>query len=507
MTSSLFTFANLHRAWLACRRGKRGRESALRFEASLERNLVDLVDELRARRWEPSPSACFVTERPKHREIFAAEFRDRVVHHLVVSHLEPYWERRFVHDTYACRRGQGTHAAVARLQTFLRRATANGSRRAWFLHLDIRSFFVSIDKAILHDLLQRALARDGAPWREEMAWLLGRVVLQDPARNAVRKGRGFERVPAHKSLYSTGGRTGLPIGNYTSQFFANVYLDGLDQFVKRMLRCPFYLRYVDDLVLVSPEPERLGSWEEEIAAWLGRERRLELNPRSRRLAPATSGCDFLGYIVRPNYLLVRRRTVARCREALTRLEARLVRRRRGSAALLRFPEREVERLRAMALSYSGALRFAATRRLRVALARRFAFCNWYFARRKGRVVARDRPAGTFGTLSEQYRAFAREWRGALLLFRIGFFYEFFENQRPLARRWLYLAPGRSRAGLGGGLGLPATSPRLAQLVARPPVPVVVVRQTARTQGAVRERRVERVLLPASAAPVLLPPRR
>lgn len=228
MRGSVFSFEKVWKAYLRCRRGKRRGPSALAFELDAERECLALAQELAARTWSPLPSACFVTELPKPREIFAAQFRDRIVHHLLVGEIEPAWERVFIHDSFACRKGKGTLAAVDRLQSFMRQASANGSRPAWFLQIDIRSFFVSIDKRILFELLTRREER------EEVRWLIERIVFHDPAEAPVLRGRRdlFRLIPPHKSLFHTGGRTGLPIGNYTSQFFANVYLNPLDQFVK-----------------------------------------------------------------------------------------------------------------------------------------------------------------------------------------------------------------------------------------------------------------------------------
>ncbi|HYN77969.1 MAG TPA: hypothetical protein VES73_09265 [Lamprocystis sp. (in: g-proteobacteria)] len=132
----LFSYENLHRHYLRCRRNKRNTINALRFEEHQELNLLTLREALETRTYRPAPSVCFVTQRPKLREIFAADFRDRVVHHVLVDSLERYWEPVFIHDSYACRQGKGTHAAVERLQGFIRQVTANGQRPAWYLQLE-----------------------------------------------------------------------------------------------------------------------------------------------------------------------------------------------------------------------------------------------------------------------------------------------------------------------------------------------------------------------------------
>ena len=138
---SLFSIENLYRQYLRCRRHKRGTRNALRFEAHLEENLVRLHEELEGRTYHPFRSVCFVLKQPKFREIFAADFRDRVVHHVLVEALERVWEPKFIDDSYACRKGKGTHRAVRRLQTFMRRVTRNGTRPGYAVHLDIQGFF------------------------------------------------------------------------------------------------------------------------------------------------------------------------------------------------------------------------------------------------------------------------------------------------------------------------------------------------------------------------------
>jgi RNA-directed DNA polymerase len=155
---SLFTLENVFRQYLACRRNKRNTINALRFEARQEMELLKLQEALADRSYTPGRSVCFFVQRPKLREVFAADFRDRVVHHILVAYLETIWEPIFIHDSYACRKGKGVHAAVDRLQLFMRQATANGTRPAFALQLDIRNYFMTIDKprllAMLNDKLR-----------------------------------------------------------------------------------------------------------------------------------------------------------------------------------------------------------------------------------------------------------------------------------------------------------------------------------------------------------------
>lgn len=144
-THSLFSLENIYRAYRQCRRRKRNTYNALIFEQNLEENILELHETLNNRSYIPKPSIAFLVEKPKRREIFAADFRDRIVHHVLVNYMEPQWERRFIYDSYACRQAKGTHKAVERLRGFTRKVTANGSRRAWYLQLDVRGFFITIN--------------------------------------------------------------------------------------------------------------------------------------------------------------------------------------------------------------------------------------------------------------------------------------------------------------------------------------------------------------------------
>lgn len=259
----VFFFAALWQQYRRCRRNKRNSANALAFELDAEANLLALQSELRARSYRPGRSVCFITDGPKPREVFAADFRDRIVHHLLVAHQERVFEPIFIHDSYACRMGKGTLAASDRLSAFLRQATANGQRSAWGLKLDVASFFPSIHKATLDQIIARHVADPS------LLWLTRTVLFHDPTRNYRFRSRDPRTagptsprypVPRQKSLFGRDNERGLPIGNLTSQFWANVYLNELDQFIKRELRCRQYIRYVDDLVLLAPDPQTLVVW-------------------------------------------------------------------------------------------------------------------------------------------------------------------------------------------------------------------------------------------------------
>lgn len=210
----------------------------------------------------------------------------------------------FIHDSYACRKDKGVHAGVKWLQTFLRQVTRNGSRPAWYLQLDVHHYFMRIDKSILFSFLKRRIADETA------LWLTRLLVFHGCTQDYQLKGNPalVKAIPAHKTLFNASPDKGLPIGNLNSQFFANVYLNELDQFVKHRLKCRHYLRYCDDFVLLSYDRAQLLEWREKIELFLYERLALTLN-KKQRLAPVSNGVDFLGYIVRRDYLLVRRRVV------------------------------------------------------------------------------------------------------------------------------------------------------------------------------------------------------
>jgi RNA-directed DNA polymerase len=300
-----FTFAELAQAYFDCRRTKRNSASALAFEQDLERNLRRLYDELHAGTYQPGRSICFVITRPKPREVWAAEFRDRVVHHLLHNRIAPRFYARFIIDSCACIPSRGTLYAATRLEAKIRSITQNWSRPAYYLKLDLANFFVSIDKRILRDRLARHISE---PWWMRLA---EQILFHDPRANFELRGdaRRLALVPPHKRLAEQPAHLGLPIGNLSSQFFANVYLDALDQYVKHGLRCKHYIRYVDDFVLLNEDAGWLNDARDAIAAFLPTTLGVRLNDRKTILQPIDRGVDFVGQVISPWRRTTRRRTV------------------------------------------------------------------------------------------------------------------------------------------------------------------------------------------------------
>ena len=287
-------FAQLVQAYLDCRRNKRNTASALAFEADVESNLLELHRDLVAGDYRPGRSICFVITRPKPREVWAAVFRDRVVHHLLYNRVAPRFHASFVADSCACIPGRGTLYAAERLEHQVRSITRNWRAPASYLKCDLANFFVSIDKRVLLAQLRRRIAE---PW---WARLAETILMHDPRLDVEVRGcrRELALVPAHKSLFNAPDAHGLPIGNLSSQFFANVLLDDLDQFVKHQVRAPHYVRYVDDFVLLHERAAWLNGARERIEARLAA-LHLRLNPRKTILQPVSRGIDFVGQVIKP----------------------------------------------------------------------------------------------------------------------------------------------------------------------------------------------------------------
>lgn len=291
----IYDFANLHHAYLKARRQKRYRPEVLAFSAQLEEQLIDIQNALIWKTYQMGPYHTFLVHEPKQRVIMALPFRDRVVQHALCNVIEPIFEARFLHDSYACRPGKGVHRGVTRLTAFLRRAHQRWGH-IYALKADIAQYFPSIDHAVLLQLLGKHIRC------ADTLWLIAHIL----------QSGGVE------------GK-GLPIGNLTSQLWANVYLHALDMFVKHDLRMPFYLRYMDDFILLHPDKRVLHRITDDIAAFLDARLRLRLNAKTQ-IFPAAQGIDFLGYRVWRTHRRLRTRAVVRFQRRLRRLQILYARR-------------------------------------------------------------------------------------------------------------------------------------------------------------------------------------
>lgn len=300
----------LFEAYYECRRNKRNTINALRFEMHLETNLFELARELYEGSYTPGRSIAFMVKRPVLREVFAADFRDRVVHHFLIAKLNPLFEAHFIENSYACRVGKGTHYGVGKVRDFIEACSAHHTRSAYVLKLDVQGFFMHINRKLLyHRLLQFVGDRYTAQDKPLVLDLIAKIIFNDPAKHCIIKGskKEWQNLPRNKSLFHSPPDCGLPIGNLTSQIFANFYLHPLDVYVSQTLGIKRYGRYVDDFVLIHLDAHKLKASIGRIREFLATELSLTLHPKKIYLQPHSKGVKFLGLVIKPGRLYVANR--------------------------------------------------------------------------------------------------------------------------------------------------------------------------------------------------------
>ena len=320
---------DLFKAYYDARRKKRNTGSQLAFEIDLEHNMIELYNQIRDRSYHPSPGVCFVVERPVKREIFASNFRDRVVHHLLYNYLSPLFDPGMIFDSYSCRKGKGTSMGISRLEHHIRSCTQNYRYSAYILKLDLRGYFMSIRKERLYEIVCKRLQKYGEaqkteewPGMELIDFLLRQIIFRDPVQDCRIRGRpeDWDGLPPNKSLLHAPDGVGLPIGDLTSQLFSNIYLGELDNYVKRVLRCKHFGRYVDDFFIVHPSKCHLKELIPWIRDFLSTELQLELHPDKIELQHYSRGISFLGAYVKPYRKYPSKRSVGFFFEAMHWLE-------------------------------------------------------------------------------------------------------------------------------------------------------------------------------------------
>lgn len=285
----IYSFDNLFAAYLKARKGRRYDADVLRFSSHLEDELITLYRDLATETYRTGEYRTFIVCEPKRREVAALPFRDRVAHHAICNVIEPLFDRGFIRHSYACRAGKGTHAGADQITTWLRLLWRTGTS-PYVLKADISGYFASVDHEALISILSHKIACD------RTMDLLTHII----------DGAG------------SGGK-GMPIGNLTSQLFANIYLNELDQFVKHQLHVKYYLRYMDDFVILHPSKPKLHRWRYAIATFLDQRLHLSFNNRTTTF-PASQGIDFLGYRIWRTHRLLRKRNVRDMKRRLKRFE-------------------------------------------------------------------------------------------------------------------------------------------------------------------------------------------
>ena len=304
---------DLFQAYYDARKNKRSTINSLKFEMYYEKNLFELYEEIKNGKYEVSRSICFISFEPVQREIFAGDFRDRVVHHLIYNYISPLFERLFIHDSYSCRIGKGTSCGIKRLDHFIRSCSRNYTQDCYILKLDIKGYFMSMDRSILYQKVEKTINRFQkiADFDIDlMLRLIHTIIFHDSTKNCIVKGKREDWIglPKSKSLFYAKKNKGLPIGNLTSQLFGNVYLNDFDHFIKYKLGCRYYGRYVDDFVIVHSDKEYLKSIISILRNYLQVHLSIELHPKKIYLQHFSKGVDFLGTAIKPYRIYIRNRT-------------------------------------------------------------------------------------------------------------------------------------------------------------------------------------------------------
>jgi retron-type reverse transcriptase len=281
----IYDYKNLRLAYEEAKKGKTKNNYVIEFKKDLWGNLYSLHKELENQTYKPKPLQRFIIKDPKSRVIHASAFPDRIVHHVLIIAVESIFDKEFIYDSCANRIGKGTLFAIKRLDYFKRKVTKNFTKNAYCLKADIKHYFEEVNHEILINILKRKIKDD------KVIWLI-------------------EKILKNVSL---GGeqdlQKGMPLGNLTSQFFANLYLNDFDQFVKHILKAEFYIRYVDDFVILHENEEQLKVWKEKIEKFLREKLKIELHAQKSRIILLSRGIDFGGFRNFIHYRLLRKRNL------------------------------------------------------------------------------------------------------------------------------------------------------------------------------------------------------
>lgn len=311
--------ADLFRAYYNARQNKRNTINQLKFELNFEREIFKLHNEIETRSYKPSREIAFIVNRPIKREIFAADFRDRVVHHLLFGYLEPIIEKYLIYDCYSCRKGKGTSIGIQRAAKFLRSCPENYKKDCYIMQMDISGYFMSINRELLYHKVTGMLeteyqkcALSGKVIQFDIGlvdFLLQRTIFRNPVDNCIIKGSASDwgGLPANKSLFYSSQGCGLPIGNLTSQLFGNIFLNDFDHWMKKKLGFKYYGRYVDDFFVMHHDKTRLLAALPEITAYLKESGQLTLHPNKTKINHYESGFLFLGAYIKPYRIYIANR--------------------------------------------------------------------------------------------------------------------------------------------------------------------------------------------------------
>jgi len=279
----VYSLENLYNSYLKAKKGKSNLTEVVKFDYNLEEELFNLQYELKSQTYKTGKYRHFIILEPKKRKISALPFRDRIVHHAVCSVINPIFEKKFIHDSYACRKQKGTHAGIVKIQSFIKKTDNN----FYVLKCDVSKYFSSVDHKILKKLIREKIQD------EKLLFLIDNII-----------------DSSNEKISPNSFGKGIPIGNLTSQLFANIYLNKLDEHIKYELKIKYYIRYMDDFIIIHKSKKHLHHIKEQVKIFFTRIK-LNLHPKKRNIFPIYLGVDFLGYVIFKEYRRVRKSTVKR----------------------------------------------------------------------------------------------------------------------------------------------------------------------------------------------------
>jgi retron-type reverse transcriptase len=286
----IISVENLLLAWKEFLSGKKSRKDVMDFERNLMANIISLHNDLKNKTYKHGEYKAFKINDPKPRDIHKAEVRDRLLHHAIYRILYPYFDKKFIHDSYSCRLEKGTHKAMNRFHKFSQIISQNNTRSCLVLKCDIRKFFASIDHQVLKNILEKYITD------KDILWLLNQIIYSFHTKLSARQGLAEK---------------GLPLGNLTSQLLVNIYMNEFDQFMKQELKVEYYVRYADDFVIFSNDKQYPENILPKISEFLENNLKLYLHPNKVSIETIASGVDFLGWIHFPKHRVLRTSTKKR----------------------------------------------------------------------------------------------------------------------------------------------------------------------------------------------------
>lgn len=290
----IYKWENLLLAFLKARRRKTKKDYVKKFEENLIKNLQQLQFELMTQTYKPRPLKTFILRDPKTRKISKSHFRDRIVHHALCNIIEPIFQKSFIYDSCANQKRKGTSFAIKRFDKFRRKATKNLKTEVFCLKADIKHYFHEMNHDIMLNIIKRKISDK-------------------------------RTVGLIKNILNNGAnKKGMPLGNLTSQLFANIYLNDLDHFTKHKLKTKFYIRYVDDFIILNKSKQKLAIWKKEIVIFLRINLKLELHPEKSRIISLSKGIDFVGFRNFYYYKLLRKRNIKSMKQKLKLLNNKII---------------------------------------------------------------------------------------------------------------------------------------------------------------------------------------